>query len=265
MKRIFVTGAGSTSARALLKRLAPNTEIGVAVRSRERFLEQIGLNPQLCRQGALAWSLENEDFPCGLSLFECDATSGAAVQEAVSTFASGGNAQAQLDGYAHFPGSVLLKPAHSTRDEEWEEVLRVNLTSAFLGLKAALGPMRKSGSGSIVFLSSVAATRGLPSHEAISAAKAGLEAMARSAAASYPGIRVNCVAPGLTEAKMTEKILSSEAATRASLSLNAIRRPGRGEDVAEAVYYLLSDLSGYVTGQVLHVDGGMSTLGFPKA
>jgi NAD(P)-dependent dehydrogenase (short-subunit alcohol dehydrogenase family) len=265
MQRIFIAGAASTSARALVKMLANQAELGLSVRSRERFCSLLGLPAEEWNTSGLGWSLQSAQFPCGLSLYECDATAAPAVAETLGDFADGSSDGKRLDGYAHFPGSVLLKPCHSTRAEEWDDVIRVNLTSAFYGLKAALGPMRKTKSGSLVFLSSVAATRGLPSHEAIAAAKAGVEGLVRSAAASYPELRVNCVAPGLTDAVMTARIIGNEQATRASLSMAAAKRPGTGDDIAAAVAYLLSDHSSYVTGQVLHVDGGMSTLGFPKA
>ena len=148
-------------------------------------------------------------------------------------------------------------------------MIATNLTSAFIALKTFVGLFKQQLAEfpdvhpSAVLLSSVAAGRGLPNHEAIAAAKAGLEALARSTAASYPYVRVNCIAPGLIDSKMTSKIVQNERALAASVSLNAIKRAGKGADIAHAVLYFLSEQSGYVTGQVLGVDGGMSVLGFP--
>ena len=197
---------------------------------------------------------------------EGDAKSAEHLQAAGADFVAQHNV---LHGFVHFPGSVLLKPLLSTRVEEFEEVIATNLTTAFIALKTFVGVFKQQATKfpevtpSAVLLSSVAAGRGLPNHEAISAAKAGIEAMARSAAASYPFARFNCVAPGLIDSKMTSKIVQNERALGASVSLNAIKRAGTGADIAQAVMYFLSEQSGYVTGQVLGVDGGMSVLGFP--
>jgi NAD(P)-dependent dehydrogenase (short-subunit alcohol dehydrogenase family) len=268
---VFINGAQSVSAQALVTRIASSTTLGLGARNPAALIESLCLSSSECSapdsRGRIL--VTSSRFPLGLEIFECDATRLEDMSRAIEAFA-GSSVSAQqgartLDGYVHFPGSLLLKPAHATKIEEWEEILRVNLTSAFIGLKAALVPMRKQGHGSLVFISSVAASRGLPSHEAISAAKAGIEGMARSAAASYPNLRVNCVAPGLTATRMTQRIIASESALQASLSLNAIKRPGTGNDIAAAVEFLLGEGSAFVTGQVLAVDGGMSTLGFPKA
>lgn len=270
MACVFINGAQSVSAQALVARLGGSTTLGLGARNPAALLEALCLESSECSaadsDGRIA--VKSSRFPLGLEIFECDATRLEDMNRAIASFvgSSAGTEQGSrvLDGYVHFPGSLLLKSAHATKVEEWEEILRVNLTSAFIGLKAALIPMRKQGHGSLVFLSSVAASRGLPSHEAIAAAKAGIEGMARSAAASYPHLRMNCVAPGLTAARMTQRIISSEPALQASLSLNAIKRPGTGNDIAAAVEFLLGEGSAFVTGQVIAVDGGMSTLGFPR-
>ena len=219
---------------------------------------ELGLSPSSPTEQIL----ESSDFPQGLVLFEGDAKDPTCVENALQCYVE--VSQLPLQGFAHFPGSVFLKPAHMTKLEEWTEVLNTNLTSAFIGLKAVLVPLRKQGFGNLVFLSSVAAHRGLPNHEAISAAKAGLEGLVRSAAATYPQLRINAVSPGLIDAAATQKIVTSEKALAASVSLNAIKRAGTGDEIASAVEFLLGPGSSYVTGQVLCVDGGMSSLGFPK-
>jgi NAD(P)-dependent dehydrogenase (short-subunit alcohol dehydrogenase family) len=168
----------------------------------------------------------------------------------------------RLDGLAHCVGSLLLKPGHLTRETEFEEMLRVNLTSAFLAAQAALKPMLQQGSGSIVLVSSVAALTGLPNHEAIAAAKGGVAALAASLAATYAakGVRVNTVAPGLTRTPLTERIFRSEAALQASLALHPLGRAGTPEDVAGLVAFLLGSESSWMTGAHLPVDGGLSGL-----
>jgi Dehydrogenases with different specificities (related to short-chain alcohol dehydrogenases) len=166
----------------------------------------------------------------------------------------------RLDGYVHAVGSILLKAAHLTRPEEFQEVLATNLTSAFLGLRAVLGPMQAAGSGRIVLVSTVAARVGLPNHEAIAAAKGGLEALGRSAAATYAprGIRINVVAPGLVDTPLAAPILSNETNRQLSERMHPLGRVGRAEEVAGLIWWLLGEDAGWVTGQVWSIDGGMA-------
>jgi NAD(P)-dependent dehydrogenase (short-subunit alcohol dehydrogenase family) len=166
----------------------------------------------------------------------------------------------RLDGAANCVGSVLLKPAHLTRDDEFAAVLATNLWSAFHLVRAATKAM--DGGGSIVLVSSAAARTGLPNHEAIAAAKAGVEGLALSAAATYAPrrIRVNCVAPGLVRSKLTARITGSEPALKASLAMHALGRIGEPDDVASAMAWLLDPATSWVTGQVLGVDGGLGAL-----
>lgn len=167
----------------------------------------------------------------------------------------------KLDGVVNCIGSLYLKPAHLTGDKDWDSVLETNLTSSFRVVRAAVGGMMRSG-GSIVLLSSAAARVGIPSHEAIAAAKAGVIGLCLSASASYArrGIRVNCVAPGMVRTQMTHQICMNEASRHASESMHALGRLGEPEDVAGAICWLLSNQSGWVTGQVLGVDGGLANV-----
>lgn len=177
-----------------------------------------------------------------------------AVQSAVDHFG-------RLDGIANCVGSLLLKPAHLTTEEEWRATLAANLDSAFATVRAASKVMMRTG-GSIVLVASAAARTGIPNHEAIAAAKAGVMGLALSAASTYAGygIRVNAVAPGLVETPMTEALTRNEAAAKASRAMHALGRLGSPNDVAGALDWLLSTESAWVTGQVLGVDGGLATV-----
>jgi NAD(P)-dependent dehydrogenase (short-subunit alcohol dehydrogenase family) len=166
----------------------------------------------------------------------------------------------RLDGVAHCVGSILLKPAHLTSDEEFAEAVHRNLTSAFFVLRAAVrGMMRQSGGGSVVLCSSVAAQRGLMNHEAIAAAKAGVEGLVLSAAATYArsGVRINAVAPGLTRTGLTRGLTQNEAMLKASSAMHPLGRIGEASEVASAIAWLLDREQAWVTGQILGVDGGM--------
>lgn len=166
-----------------------------------------------------------------------------------------------LTGIVNCIGSVLLKPAHRTSFDEWSEVIETNLSTAFAVVRAA-GQLMRSQGGSVVLVSSVAARHGLANHEAIAAAKAGIEGLVRSAAASYArfGLRFNAVAPGLVETPMTKRLLRTEAARKASEAMVPLGRVGQPRDIASAMAYFLNPENSWVSGQILSVDGGMSTL-----
>lgn len=174
-------------------------------------------------------------------------------------------AEGRLDGVAHCVGSLLLKPAHRTRPEEFAATVATNLGSAFNVVASAVPHLRDRG-GSIVLVSSAAAGTGMPNHEAIAAAKAGVEGLTRSAAASYgsSGIRVNAVAPGLVETPLTERITRSDAAADASRAMHALGRLGAPGDVAALMQWLLSSESQWITGQVIGVDGGLGRVRPPQ-
>jgi 3-oxoacyl-[acyl-carrier protein] reductase len=177
--------------------------------------------------------------------------------EVADVFAQAG----AIDGVANCVGSLLLKPAHITTDEEWAAVLRTNLDSAFYVVRGAAKSMMSTG-GSIVLVSSAAGRIGLQNHEAIAAAKAGIIGLTLSAAATYAprNIRVNCVAPGLTATPLTTRITGNETAAKASMAMHALGRLGAATDVANMMAFLLNPGNGWITGQTFGVDGGLGTV-----
>ena len=166
----------------------------------------------------------------------------------------------KIDGVAHLIGSLALRPPHAMDIESFEEVVRTNLTSSFLTLSKSAKAMLRKQSGRIVFTSSVAASLGLVNHEAIAAAKGGVEAMVRSAAATYSkrGIRINAVAPGLTNTRMAESLIKSEVAKDLAVGMIPLNRINEPEEIASTIFWLLTDAPDNITGQVFHLDGGMS-------
>lgn len=165
----------------------------------------------------------------------------------------------RLDGVACCVGSLLLKPAHLTSEEELEQTLAANVRTAFAAVRA--GARALSPGGSVALCSSAAARLGLPNHEAIAASKAAVEGLVRSAAATYaPRLRVNAVAPGLVRTPLAGRITGSEPALKASVALHAMGRVGDAEDVSRALAFLLDPAQSWVTGQVVGVDGGLAVV-----
>lgn len=169
-----------------------------------------------------------------------------------------------IDGVVNCGGSLLLKAAHQTTKEQYQAVIDASLTTAFATVRSAGKNMTKGGS--VVLISSAAATQGLANHEAIAAAKAGIIGLTLSAAATYApsNLRVNAVAPGLTETPLTASLTGNEAARKFSEAMHALGRLGKAEDVARAIVFLLDPVNSWITGQVLGVDGGLSNVR-PKA
>jgi NAD(P)-dependent dehydrogenase (short-subunit alcohol dehydrogenase family) len=162
---------------------------------------------------------------------------------------------------AHCVGSTLIAPLHRTRPDAYREVMRVNLDSAVFMLQAWIGALQ-GGAGVAVFASSVVARIGVANHEAIAAAKGGVEALVRSAAATYAaqGLRVNAVAPGMTETPMTAGLLKMPAMREGAARQYPLGGVQTAQQVAEVMAWLLGDGAARLTGQVIAVDGGFTTI-----
>ena len=222
-----------------------------------RRLSGDGWRLALCARGTERLTALGDEL--GVHCEPADATNFQAVENA---FAAACEKLGRLDGVVNCCGSILLKPAHLTTTEEWSQTISANLTTAFHVLRAAASRMMRSGGGSIVLISSAVAQRGMINHEAIAAAKAGIVGLAQSAAATYAryNIRVNCVAPGLTRTTLTESLTKHEASLKASAALHPLGRIGEPNEVASAIAWLLNPEQCWVTGQVIAVDGGLSSV-----
>jgi NAD(P)-dependent dehydrogenase (short-subunit alcohol dehydrogenase family) len=235
---VLIVGGSGGIGSALARRLAARgARLVITGRNPERLAAVAGEN------GAAAFPLEARDSAAVDALFQ-------------SILASHG----RVDGVVNCAGSILLKPAHLITDQEFADTLAINLTTAFYLVRAAARVMmRQTGGGSIVLCSSVAAQRGLVNHEAIAAAKAGVEGLARAAAASYAryGVRVNGVAPGLTRTELARSLTQNETVAKMSAALHPLGRIGEPAEVASAIDWLLNAEQSWVTGQVLGVDGGL--------
>lgn len=167
----------------------------------------------------------------------------------------------RLDGFVYFPGSISLKPFHRLTAEDFQRDLQVNLFGAIAALQSALPALKASGNASVVLFSTVAVAQGMPMHASISAAKGALEGLARSLAAEWaPLIRVNVIAPSLTDTPLAGALLNSDLKKEAAAKRHPLQQVGRSEDMASLVAHLLSGHARFMTGQVLHVDGGLSSV-----
>lgn len=160
-------------------------------------------------------------------------------------------------------GSVLMSALHRTRSDQFRECMAANLDSSFYALQAFISScLTDKKPGAAILISSVTARIGVSNHEAISAAKAAIEGLTRSAAATYSRnqIRVNAVAPGLMRSPATERLFSSANAERQLDAQYPLGRHGELADVARAVCWLLSAQASWITGQVIPVDGGFTAV-----
>jgi 3-oxoacyl-[acyl-carrier protein] reductase len=167
----------------------------------------------------------------------------------------------KIDIVIHAVGSILLRSLHTTSEEQFRQTLEVNLISPFLSMNAVLPGMLFRKNGSVIVCSSVAGSTGLKNHEAISAAKGGLNAMIRSAAMTYAkqNVRFNAVAFGLIDTPLAQQITKSEGALAASVAMHPLGRIGVPSDVVSAILYFASESARWTTGQILHVDGGLAS------
>jgi NAD(P)-dependent dehydrogenase (short-subunit alcohol dehydrogenase family) len=166
-----------------------------------------------------------------------------------------------LDGLVYCPGSINLKPFHRIKPEEFMEDYQLQVIGAVKSIQAALPRLKKSGKASIVLFSTVAVQSGFNFHSQVSSSKGAIEGLTRALAAELaPSIRVNCIAPSLTDTPLAEKLLNTEDKKGANAQRHPLKRIGAPEDLAHMAEFLLSEKSSWITGQVLHVDGGISTL-----
>lgn len=180
----------------------------------------------------------------------------------VSEDAAPPSLEGPLDGLVYCPGTITLKPFSQLSRADFENDWKVNVWGAVKMLQAYYPRLRESGNASVVLFSTVAASRGMAFHASVASAKAAVEGLARSLAAEWaPAIRVNAIAPSLTDTPLAGRLLNTDEKRENAAKRHPLRRLGTPDDIASAVVYLLSDGAFWITGQVWHVDGGLSTLG----
>lgn len=166
-----------------------------------------------------------------------------------------------IDGFVYCPGSITLKPFARLTEADFLADYKINVLGAIKTLQLVLPNLKNSKSAAILFFSTVAVQTGMSFHASISTAKGAIEGLTKSLAAELaPQIRVNAIAPSLTQTQLADKLLSTPEKIEASNKRHPLARVGSVDDIAQAACFLLCNKSSWVTGQVIHVDGGMSAI-----
>lgn len=167
----------------------------------------------------------------------------------------------ELDALVYCPGSINLLPFHRIKEEAFVDDYRLQVVGAIKVIQEVLPRLKKAGNASIVLFSTVAVQNGFNFHSQVAASKGAIEGLTRSLSAEFaPNIRVNAIAPSLTDTPLAGRLLNSEEKKKANAERHPLKKLGEADDIAEAAYYLLSQRSKWMTGQILKVDGGMSVV-----
>lgn len=166
-----------------------------------------------------------------------------------------------LDGLVYCPGTINLKPFKRIHPEDFAADLDLQVLGAIRTIQAALPTLKKSTQASIVMFSTVAVQTGFTFHTQVAVSKGAIEGLTRSLAAELaPSVRVNAIAPSLTDTPLASEMLSTDQKKESHALRHPLKRVGAAEDLAQAAAFLLSEKSSWITGQILPVDGGMSTI-----
>lgn len=185
-----------------------------------------------------------------------DVTDFTALQTVVATVA----ADFGVNGLVYAAGSIVLKPLKLAKEEDFSLAFALNVTAAAMAVKAAATSLAQHN-GSVVFFSSVAAQHGFKNHSVIASAKAGVEGLTRALASELaPKVRVNCIAPSLTPAKMSSAMTDNPKIADSIAAMHPLKRLGEAQETASLAGFLLSPKAAWITGQVIHIDGGRAHL-----
>lgn len=166
-----------------------------------------------------------------------------------------------LTGIIYCPGSINLRPFERIKPDDFANDYNLQVIGAIKVIQSVISKLKYSENAAIVFFSTVAVQTGLPNHSQVSASKGAIEGLTKALAAEYaPKIRVNSVAPSLTDTPLAASLLNSEQKKDANAQRHPLKRYGTTEDIVNIVEFLLSPKASWITGQIIHVDGGISTL-----
>ena len=166
-----------------------------------------------------------------------------------------------IDSVIYCPGSINLKPILQLKEEDFVNDFNINVLGAIKTVKTYLNNLKKGDDQSLLFFSTVAVGQGMPFHSSVSVAKAGIEGLTKSLAAELaPSIRVNCIAPTITRTNMAQRILRNEKIEENIANKHPLKKVCEAKDISDMADFLISHNAKNITGQIMHVDGGMSTL-----
>ena len=166
-----------------------------------------------------------------------------------------------IDSVIYCPGSINLKPILQLKEEDFVNDFKINVLGAIKTVKTYLNNLKKGDDPSLLFFSTVAVGQGMPFHSSVSVAKAGIEGLTKSLAAELaPSIRVNCIAPTITRTDMAQRILRNEKIEENIANKHPLKKICEAKDISDMADFLISHNAKNITGQIMHVDGGMSTL-----
>jgi NAD(P)-dependent dehydrogenase (short-subunit alcohol dehydrogenase family) len=167
----------------------------------------------------------------------------------------------KIDGLVYCPGSINLRPFRGLKLETFQSDMQINFFSMVKVIQSVLPLLTASNQASIVLFSTVAVKMGMPFHTSVAAAKGAIEGFAKALGAEYaPKIRVNVIAPSLTDTPLADKFLNNDDKKEKSSLRHPLKRFGQSEDLAHMAAFLLSENASWMSGQILHVDGGLSSL-----
>lgn len=219
-----------------------------------------GIGAALCQQliddGHQVLSYARSGQPAqpisGVEYFTWDATTDNEIPELPDS----------VDGVAYCPGSIHLKPFHRIKPDEFRAEWELNFLGAVKALQAVYPALKKNPGSSVVLFSTVAANTGMPFHASIASSKAAVEGLTKSLAAEWAAnnIRVNAIAPSLTDTPLAKKLLSTEDKQEASRKRHPLNRYGSAVELASLAHFLLSAKAAFMTGQVVHMDGGLGVI-----
>jgi NAD(P)-dependent dehydrogenase (short-subunit alcohol dehydrogenase family) len=167
----------------------------------------------------------------------------------------------ELSGLVYCPGSINLRPFERIKPADFEQDYKLQVTGAIRIIQAVLPRLKKPEHASIVLFSTLAVQTGLPYHSQVAASKGAIEGLTKSLSAEFaPKIRVNCIAPSLTNTPLAASLINTEQKLEANAQRHPLKRIGTTKDIANMAAFLLSDKASWITGQIFHVDGGLSSI-----